>query len=150
MAEALPVLRRQGRVREAVTALRPWLALIGAVLAVAIVVAAYVAGRRDGRTIADGKQAAIERAVAAERTKRETAVAATDAAGAAKETDRQSLVREITRETHTITDRPVYRNVCIDADGVRLLDRATVVANGGDPGAPVVAASDAASAPAER
>ncbi len=150
MAEALPVLRRQDRVREAVSALRPYLALIGAVLAVAIVVAAYVGGRRDGRAIADGKQAAVEQAVAAERKKNETAVAATDAAGAVKETDRQSLVREIIRESHTITDRPVYRNVCVDADGVRLLDRATVVANGGDPGAPVVATGDAAAAPAER
>lgn len=132
------------------SALRPYLALIGAALAVAIVIAAYVAGRRDGRAIADGKQLAVERAVAIERKKNETAVAATDAAGAVKETDRQSLVREIIRETHTITDRPVYRNVCIDADGVRLLDRATIVANGGDPGAPAVAPGDVAAAPAQR
>lgn len=132
------------------TALRPYLALFGAVLAVAILVAVYVAGRRDGRAIADGKQAAIEQAVAAERKKNETAVAATDAAGAVKETDRQSLVREITRETHTITDRPVYRNVCVDGDGVRLIDRATLVANGGDPGASPVAPGDAAPAPPER
>ncbi len=132
------------------SALRPYLALIGAVLAVAIIVAAYVAGRRDGRAIADGKQAAVEQAVAAERKKNETAVAATDAAGAVKENDRQSLVREIIRESHTITDRPVYRNVCVDADGVRLLDRATAVANGGDPGAPAVAPGDVAAAPAQR
>lgn len=150
MAESLPVLRRATRVREAVTALRPYLVLIGAVLALAIVAAAYVAGRRDGRAIADGKQAAVEKAVAIERNKNEAAVAATDAASAVKETDRQSLVREITRETHTITDRPVYRNVCVDGDGVRLIDRATVIANGGDPGAPVVPPGNVAVTPAER
>ncbi|MFN3675818.1 MAG: hypothetical protein ACK4TC_07535 [Sphingomonas pseudosanguinis] len=105
----------------------------GLLLFVALIAVAYIAGRRDGRAIADGKQAAVDRAVAAERGKREAAVAKGDAAGQARETDRQTHVREITRETNTITERPVYRNVCVDADGVRILDRAAAVANGDDP-----------------
>lgn len=132
------------------TALRPYLALIGAVVAVALLAAAYIAGRRDGRAIADGKQAAIEKAVKAERDKRETAVATTEAAGAAKETDRQEKVREIYRETNTVTERPVYRNVCVDADGVRLLDRATAIANGDDPGGAAGAAGNPAPAAPQR
>lgn len=105
----------------------------GILLFIALLAVAYIAGRRDGRAIADGKQAAVDRAVEKERGKRETAVAQGDAAGQARETDRQTQVREITRETNTITERPVYRNVCVDADGVRILDRAAAVANGDDP-----------------
>lgn len=44
--------------------------------------------------------------------------------------DRAAAFREIRHETQTILERPVYRNVCIDADGVRLLDRAADIANG--------------------
>lgn len=105
----------------------------GVLLFVALLAVAYIAGRRDGRAIADGKQAAVDRAVENVRGSREAAVAQGEAAGQARETDRQTHVREITRETSTITERPVYRNVCIDADGVRILDRAAAVANGDDP-----------------
>lgn len=105
----------------------------GILLFIALLAVAYIAGRRDGRAIADGKQAAVDKAVEAERGKRESTVAQGDASGQARETDRQTHVREITRETNTITERPVYRNVCVDADGVRLLDRAAAVANGDDP-----------------
>jgi hypothetical protein len=108
----------------------------GILLFIALLAIAYIAGRRDGRAIADGKQAAVDRAVEKERGKREEAVARGDAAGQARETDRQTHVREITRETNTITERPVYRNVCVDADGVQLLDRAAAVANGDDPRPP--------------
>lgn len=43
---------------------------------------------------------------------------------------RQTNVREIYHESQKVIERPVYRNVCIDADGVRLLDRAADIANG--------------------
>lgn len=43
---------------------------------------------------------------------------------------RQTTNREIVRESSQIIERPVYRNRCVDADGVRLLDRAAVAANG--------------------
>ncbi|MGW8190172.1 hypothetical protein [Sphingomonas hankookensis] len=132
------------------TALRPYLAIVGAVVAVALLAAAYIAGRHDGRAIANGKQAAVEKAVKAEREKRETAVAVTEAAGAAKETDRQEKVREIYRETNTVTERPVYRNLCVDADGVRLVERATAIANGDDPSGVAGAPGDAAAAAPQR
>ncbi len=117
-----------------------------AIVAIVLMVVAYIAGRTDGRAIADGKQAAAERAAAAERGKRETKVAAGDVAGQVRETARQNQVREIIRETNTISERPIYRNVCVDADGVRALDRAAAVANGGDPGASAGDAGEAASA----
>ena len=130
--------------------IRPYLALVGAIVAVALLATAYIAGRRDGRAIADGKQAAVERAVKAERDKRETNVATGEKAGAAKETDRQEKVREVYRETNTVTERPVYRNICIDGDGVRLIERATAIANGDNPGAPPHPAGDPAPAAAQR
>ncbi|MES2173300.1 MAG: hypothetical protein V4523_05065 [Pseudomonadota bacterium] len=49
-----------------------------------------------------------------------------------KEYARQSNVREIYHESQKIVDRPVYRNVCIDDDGVGLLDRAAATANSDD------------------
>lgn len=132
------------------SAVRPYLALISAVVAVALLATAYIAGRRDGRAIADGKQAAVERAVKAERDKRETNVATGEAAGATKETDRQEKVREVYRETNTVSERPVYRNVCVDADGVRLIERAAAIANGDDPGEPARSAGEPAPAAAQR
>ncbi len=53
-----------------------------------------------------------------------------DAKAAVADVRRETIVREITREVPKIIDRPVYRSVCIDADGVRLLDRAVEAANG--------------------
>ena len=132
------------------SALRPYLTLIGAAVAVALLAAADIAGRRDGRAIADGKQAAVEQAVKAERDKRDAVVATGETAGAAKETERQEKVREIYRETNTITDRPVFRNVCVDADGVHLIERATAIANGDDTGEPAGPAGDPAPAAAQR
>lgn len=48
------------------------------------------------------------------------------------EYDRQGKVREIIRESQKIVDRPVYRDICVDADGVGLLDRAAASANADD------------------
>ena len=45
---------------------------------------------------------------------------------------RQGSVREIHHETQHVIERPVYRNVCVDADGVGLLDRAAATANSED------------------
>lgn len=54
-----------------------------------------------------------------------------DAIGAAANIERETIVREITREVPKIIDRPVYRNVCVDDAGLRLIDRAVDAANGG-------------------
>lgn len=57
---------------------------------------------------------------------------------------RQSNQREIVRESERIVERPVYRSVCVDADGVRLLDRAAANANGEPSAASAGAAGGAA------
>lgn len=59
---------------------------------------------------------------------------ANDAKAAEAAVQRETLVREITREVPKVIDRPVYRNVCVDADGLRLLTRAVEAANGGATG----------------
>jgi len=58
---------------------------------------------------------------------------AQDQGAADHEVGRQAVVREIVREVPTIVDRPVYRNDCLDADGLRLLGRAVAAANDGSP-----------------
>jgi|GEM_PF-701983 len=68
---------------------------------------------------------------------------------AAIESQRQTATREIHRETERIVETPVYRTVCVDADGVRLLDQAAAVANG-DLSERGPAADDPAAAGAER
>jgi hypothetical protein len=45
---------------------------------------------------------------------------------------RQGVVREIYNETQKVIEKPVYRNLCVDADGVGLLDRAASTANSED------------------
>jgi hypothetical protein len=59
---------------------------------------------------------------------------------------RGETVREIYREVAKIVDRPVYRNVCLDADGLRILSSAAATANGVDRPETVVSPSQAAPA----
>lgn len=114
--------------------MKPYLYLGGALVAIAMLAAAYLFGRSDGKAIEVAAQARVEAAVKVEREQRETKLDLVGGAAATKETARVENVREIYRESHTITERPVYRNVCVDADGMRLLDQAANVANGEDPG----------------
>lgn len=58
--------------------------------------------------------------------------------------------RVIQREVPTIISRPVYRNRCVDADGVSLLDRAVAAANRGLASAPVGGAGAVSDASEER
>lgn len=60
------------------------------------------------------------------------------------EQDRQVTHREIIRESTKFIDRPVYRNVSVDADGVRALDRIADNANAGHSGSPAGTAAKAA------
>lgn len=69
------------------------------------------------------------------------------AASAGYEADRE-LVRvefqTITREVDRVVEKPVYRNVCLDADGLQLLERATRgSAATGEPGDAVPGPADA-------
>lgn len=82
-------------------------------------------------------EAAHLKAAAAAQEKREQQIGqaqANDAKAAEADAQRETIVREITREVPKVIDRPVYRNVCVDADGVRLIERAVEAANGGAPG----------------
>jgi hypothetical protein len=121
---------------------KPWLAIVAGVAALAVLAGAYAYGRSDGLAIEQGKQAAARAAVEADRKEREQQLDQVGGAAAAAETARQATVREIHRESHTVTERPVYRNLCSDADGVRLLDRSAAAANGEHPGSGSAAAGE--------
>jgi hypothetical protein len=127
--------------------MRPWLVLIAGAVALALLAGVYALGRSDGVSIEQGKQAAARKAVEEERAQREERVDEVGGAAAQAETERKANVREIYRESHTVTERPVYRNVCSDADGVRLLDRSAAAANGEDPGIGSAAAGESAAGP---
>lgn len=103
---------------------RAWLALAGAVALIGSHGWAYMKGRGAG---ASSVQAKYERAAAKAVKAMKSAQAGIDRIGAigaqaAAEQDQEN--RSIYRETLRIIERPVYRTVCVDADGVGLLDRA--------------------------
>lgn len=54
----------------------------------------------------------------------------------AADQQRQITHREIIRESTQIIDRPIYRNQCIDADGLRILDDIAANAHGQSPAPP--------------
>jgi hypothetical protein len=85
--------------------------------------ASYFIGRDHGRDACEERQREAE-----DKAGEKIGEVNTDAA--ARETVRQESHREIIREVPRIIDRPVYLNVCLDVDGVGLLDRAVSVANG--------------------
>lgn len=106
-------------------------AAVGALL---LVVGAFFYGRHVGYTECDNDHLKAAAAAQEKREKQIGQAQAGDAKAAEADVARQTIVREITREVPKVIDRPVYRNVCIDADGVRLLGRAVEAANGGTPG----------------
>jgi len=71
-----------------------------------------------------------------------------DAAAATYEAERQRQAAQqkvITREVERVVERPVYRNVCLDADGLRILGAAVDAARpaAGEP-APAMPGPDGA------
>jgi hypothetical protein len=64
-------------------------------------------------------------------------------------TARQSAVKENRNASQSVLARPVYRTVCVDADGVRLLDQAADIANGHPPGAGLALPAGRTATPAE-
>lgn len=123
----------------------PWAILGGGIAAIALLAGVYWFGRGDGQAIEQAKQAAAARAVAEERQLREARVDQVGAGAVQAEAARSSTMTEVRHEIERITvDRPVYRNVCIDADGVHALDRAAAAANGEDPGGGLAGAAAAA------
>lgn len=106
------------------------LAMAAALAACASGIGGFFYGTTVGR---NAEQASQRRADTAAEAVRKTLQGQIDAAAIkaqSEEYQRQASVKEIHNETIKIIDRPIYRNVCIDSDGVRLLDRAQAVANG--------------------
>lgn len=101
--------------------------VIGVLLAL---IGSFMYGQRVGRDRCEAAYAQQAEAARKEQAQRDRAAQAQDTAGAAANVERETIVREITREVPKIIDRPVYRNVCVDADGVRLIERAVDAANG--------------------
>lgn len=114
----------------------PYTYLAGGLAFLAALAGAYAYGRSDGRALERDARVRAEKALVAERDRRTAALAQADSNAATAEIERQTTTREIRHEVERIIDRPVYRNVCIDADGLRILDNATAAANGDDPRAP--------------
>jgi hypothetical protein len=129
--------------------MKAWLYLGGAIAAMLLLAGVYWFGRGDGQAIEQAKQAAVERAIAVERAKREDVADQVGAGAAQAEVSRSTITREITHEIQQVAaTQPLYRNVCIDPVGVHLLDQAADVANGEDPGLRPAGAGEAAQGPA--
>jgi hypothetical protein len=109
---------------------RSHLALVGALAACLAGIGGFAYGTRVGVAQEQAAQKRADDAADAEREKLQGQIDAGAQAHQSSEYARQANVREIYHDTQKIIERPVYRNVCIDADGVGLLDRAADVANG--------------------
>lgn len=103
-------------------------------IAIAIVGGAYLKGDSAGANRVlhrvERQELALRDAADQARHAAQARVDHAETEAALREGARQETVREIYRDIPTIVTRPVYRNICLDADGVRLLDRAQAAANG--------------------
>lgn len=125
------------------------LALAGALAACLAGIGGYAHGVGVGEAREQAAQKRADDAAEAERRKLQGQIDASAERHQAAEYARQSSVREIYHESQKIIERPVYRNVCIDADGVRLLDAAAATANGAGIARAAGAAAPAAVGPTD-
>lgn len=125
------------------------LALAGALAACLAGIGGFAYGTRVGSAQEQAAQKRADDAAEAERAKLQGQIDASAQAHQSAEYTRQANVREIHHETLKVIDRPVYRNVCVDADGVGLLDRAAATANGQGVAGAAGAAGGAAAGPAQ-
>jgi uncharacterized protein (DUF58 family) len=129
----------------------PYFAIAGGVALLAVAGGSFVKGEQYANARHDQAQLGQLVQALADRDAKQKTIDALETKNSQLERDRQTVVRSITREIPTIITRPVYRNVCVDSDGVRLLDRAQGAANGdpgGHPGAPAGQAGPGAGNPA--
>jgi hypothetical protein len=120
------------------------LAMAGALAACVAGIGGFFYGTRVGAAQEQSARKRADDAAEAVRMELQAKIDASSERAQAVEYARQSSVREIYHESQKIIERPVYRNVCTDADGVRLLDRAAAAANGAsfaEPSGPAAAAS---------
>lgn len=108
---------------------KAWLGIAGAAALLASHGYAYFKGRGDGSAAVQAKYSrAIGKAQEAMR-KAQTRIDGIGAVAAVAAADQQQETRSIYHETLRVIERPIYRTVCVDADGVGLLDRAAANAN---------------------
>lgn len=108
------------------------LALAVALAACAAGIGGFLYGTGVGVAQEQAAQQRADEAREAEREKLQRQIDASSERAQTAEYARQGDVREIYHESQKIVDRPVYRNVCVDASGVGLLDRAAATANSED------------------
>ncbi len=118
--------------------------LVRGVAVLALLVAAFFAGDKIGANRVIARQAKVAARIEAARVRIDAQGHRLARAAAARNAQREIVTREIYRALPTTVDRPVYRNLCIDDDGVRLLERAAANANGVDRREPDRAAAAAA------
>lgn len=112
-----------------------YLRLAGFAIGLAALIAAFFFGRHVGKAECEAMHLREEKKAADRLETRIVTAQQQDEKAVAADVVRETIMREITREIPKIVDRPVYRNVCIDADGVRLIRQAVDAANGrGAPG----------------
>lgn len=101
--------------------------------ALAACIGSFVAGGYTGRALCQNGYFKAERKADAQAEDRTRTAQQQDQAAAEKGVVRETIFREITREIPTIVQHDVYRNVCVDDDGVQRIRRAVEAANGGAP-----------------
>lgn len=124
------------------------LALAGALAACVAGIGGFAYGTRVGTAQEVASQKRADDAARAVREQLQGKIDAGAELHQSAEYARQANVREIYHETQKIIERPVYRNVCVDADGVGLLDRAAAIANGESLARPAGTTAGAAEGPA--
>jgi hypothetical protein len=117
--------------------MNPWLK--GLLAAGALIWAAfslYQKGEAAGKAASDADYAELLREAEDQVKAKEAAIEQIALTQLLADQQRQSTHQEIIRERTQIIDRPIYRNQCIDADGLRILDDIAANAHGQDPAAP--------------
>lgn len=91
---------------------------------VLLFVGTYFKGRFDGRSACDKRVTALlEQAAAQERTAQRQALAASTALETAN-VKTEIKYRTIVKTVNQVVEKPVYRDRCLDADGLRLANDA--------------------------
>ncbi|WP_288805683.1 hypothetical protein [uncultured Novosphingobium sp.] len=125
------------------------LALAGALASCVAGIGGFFYGTLIGAAQEQAAQKRANDAAEAVRARLQGQIDASTERSQAAEYTRQANVREIYHESQKVVERTVYRNLCIDADGVGLLDRAADVANGQGVAGAAGGAAPAAQSPAQ-
>jgi hydroxylamine reductase (hybrid-cluster protein) len=99
-------------------------AVIGVVVFVAAISGAYTYGHKNATNACKAAQLAAVEKEHARYVKKSEQLARSAAALAKLRRERGQKSEQIEREVERIVERPVYRNVCFDADGLRIVNDA--------------------------